>query len=43
MGKQIAFNEISLLFKAEEVPYKVGSKWKLTIYKNGKINLVEAK
>jgi hypothetical protein len=43
MGKQIAFNEFSLLFKAKEVPYKVGSKWKLKIHKNGSINVVEAK
>jgi len=43
MGKQITFNELSLLFKAEEIPYKVGSKWKLKIHKNGTLSMVEVK
>lgn len=43
MGNQIAINEMSLLIKTDTVPYKVGSKWKLTIRKNGTMNLVEAK
>ena len=42
-GNQIAINEMSLLVKADTVPYKVGSKWKLTIRKNGTMNMVEAK
>jgi hypothetical protein len=41
--KNIAVNEISLLLKVDEVPYKVGSKWKMKIHKNGTLNMVEAK
>ena len=41
MGNQIAINEMSLLVKTNTVPYKVGSKWKLTIQENGTLNLVE--
>ena len=43
LGKQLVFNELSLLFKAKEVPYKIGSKWKLKLHKNGTINLVKEK
>lgn len=41
LGKQLVFNELSLLFKSEEVPYKIGSKWKLKLHKDGTINMVE--
>ena len=42
-GKKIASNEIILFIKTSEVPYKVGSKWRLKIHKNGTMNLVNAK
>jgi hypothetical protein len=38
----VLINEIVLLLKAEEVPYKVGSKWKMKIHKNGTFNLVKS-
>ena len=41
--KNIVINEITLLVKSDEVPYRVGSKWKMKIHKNGSLNLVEAK
>jgi hypothetical protein len=43
MSKSIAINEVSMLIKVDEVPYKVGSKWKMKIHKNGTLSLVEAK
>jgi hypothetical protein len=42
-SKNIAINEITLLIKVDEVPYKVGSKWKMKIHKNGTLNIVEVK
>jgi hypothetical protein len=41
--KNIIINEITLLVKAVEVPYRVGSEWKIKINKKGSLNLVEAK
>jgi hypothetical protein len=43
VGKNIAITEATLLIKADVVPYKVGSEWKLKIHKNGSLSLVEAK
>ncbi|MGD0202658.1 MAG: hypothetical protein ABSC20_01975 [Candidatus Bathyarchaeia archaeon] len=43
VGKQIAFNELSLIFKTDKVLYAVGSKWNLKIFKNGNLSLVAAK
>lgn len=43
MSKNVVVNEVTLLIKAEEIPYKVGSKWKMKIHKNGTLNLVEEK
>jgi len=42
-SKTLAINEMLLLMKVDEVPYKVGSQWKMKIHKNGTLNLVEAK
>ena len=42
-SKSLAINEMLLLMKVNEVPYKVGSQWKMKINKNGTLNLVEAK
>lgn len=43
-AKKIGVGEITLFIKKkEEIPYKVGSKWRLKIHKNGTLNLVEAK
>lgn len=42
-SKSIAINEISLFIKTDEVPYKVGSKWRMKIHKNGTLSLAEAK
>jgi hypothetical protein len=42
-AKTIGVNEFVLFIKSEEVPYRVGSKWKLTIKTNGTIGLVESK
>jgi hypothetical protein len=42
-SKFVVINEVFLIIKADEVPYKVGSKWKMKIHKNGTLNLVEAK
>lgn len=42
-SKTLAINEVSILIKVDEVPYKVGSKWKMKIHKKGTLNLVEAK
>jgi hypothetical protein len=38
-GKQIGLAELILFLKADEVVYKVGSKWHLRIHKNGTVNL----
>ena len=38
-GKQIGIAELTLFIKADEVMYKVGSKWHLRINKNGTLNL----
>ena len=38
-GKQIGLAELTLFIKADEVVYKVGSKWHLRIHKNGTLNL----
>lgn len=43
VGNKIAVNEVMMIMKVEEVPYKVGSKWKLKIQKNGTLSLVEVK
>ena len=40
-GDKIAINEIMVVAKMEEVPYKVGSKWRFQIQKNGTLTLVE--
>lgn len=42
-GKRIAVSWLILDLKTEQVPYKVGSKWKLTIKENGSTSLVEVK
>jgi hypothetical protein len=42
-GKKIAVIEVSLFIKKDQIPYRVGSKWRLKIRKNGTLNLVEAK
>lgn len=41
-SKNIIINEVSLLIKTDEIPYKVGSKWKMKIRKNGTLSLVKA-
>ena len=38
-GKQIGIIELTLFVKADEVMYKVGSKWHLKIHKNGTLSL----
>jgi hypothetical protein len=43
LGNKIAINEIVLVIKTEKVPYKIGSKWKLRISKDGTLNLEEVK
>ncbi len=43
IGKQIGITELVLFIKKQEIPYRVGSKWELTIRDNGTLNLVEAK
>jgi hypothetical protein len=43
MSKNIAINEITLLIKVDEVPYKVGSKWKMKISNKGTLNMVEVR
>ena len=42
-GKKIGITELVLFIKLEQIPYKIGSKWRLRIRKNGSLNLVEAK
>jgi hypothetical protein len=41
-SKNMIINEVSLLVKTDEVPYKVGSKWRMRIRKNGALSLVKA-
>ena len=41
--KNIAVNQITMILDVDEVPYKVGSKWKVKIRKNGTLNLVQEK
>lgn len=43
VGNKIAVNEVMMIMKVEEVPYKVGSKWKLKIQEDGNLSLVEVK
>ena len=40
-GKQTALNELEFLMKHDKPPYKVGSKWRFTISKNGAVSMVE--
>jgi hypothetical protein len=42
-GKNMAITEVTLLIKADTVPYNVGSNWKLKIRKNGLLTLVREK
>jgi hypothetical protein len=41
--KNIGINQITLILNVNEVPYKVGSKWRLKVHKNGTLSLVEEK
>lgn len=43
VGKTISVNVVQVWVKMDEVPYKVGSKWRLRIHKNGTLNLAEEK
>jgi len=43
LSKQIPITELTLFMKAAEIPYRIGSKWKLTIRDDGTLNLVEIK
>ncbi len=39
-GKEIAANTLIMYFKSEKVvPYKVGSKWNLSVSENGSISI----
>jgi len=40
-SKNIVINEVTLLIKTDEIPYKVGSKWKMKIRKNGTLSLIK--
>jgi len=43
IGKTISAVVVQLWVKADEIPYKVGSKWRLRIHKNGTANVMEEK
>jgi hypothetical protein len=43
VGNKIPVSELVLFVKGEQVPYKIGSKWNLSINDDGSLNVVEQK
>jgi hypothetical protein len=43
IGKRVGVNEVTVVLKKDEIPYRIGSKWKLTINQDGEIKVAESK
>ncbi len=43
LAKQIPITELTFFIKGAEIPYRIGSKWKLSIKEDGTLSLVELK